>query len=216
MDILGHQSVLSEQLSKPMGLVIHCGTRFSNTTAVIEEALKNLHGKKIHSFSKPQMNVDADIVIVDTPLNKELFYHMLDFCDEGRMVLLRMSAPSVMASLHKIFELCSVQENEHLLWRVLEHLKLVIHQVDILGLQGEKIQHFEFLINNPENHELLRERKLKKINELLLKTQEASGILTLNQSLLSSLIKRKIDLKSAFLWSRDPEDLDLLLKRVGV
>lgn len=216
MEIIGHQSVLAEQLSKPMGIVIHCGTRFSNTEAVSTEALKAQSGKKIHLFSKPQMSQDADIIVVDTPLNKDLFYHLLDFCDEGRMVLLKMSAPSVIACLHKIYELCSAENNEHLLWRVLEHLKLVIHQVDIQGLQSEKIQHFEFLINNPQNYELLRDRNLKKVNEYFMKTQEAPGILTLNQSLLNSLIKRKIDLKSAFLWSRDPEDLDLLLKKVGV
>ncbi|MGE5085298.1 MAG: hypothetical protein ACM3MG_03295 [Bacillota bacterium] len=45
---------------------------------------------------------------------------------------------------------------------------------------------------------------------------ENSGILTLNQSLLQHLIRRRIDLKTAFETSREPDHLDQLLKKVGI
>jgi twitching motility protein PilT len=45
---------------------------------------------------------------------------------------------------------------------------------------------------------------------------EKLGMRTMNQSLFQLLMKRKIELKTAFEFSPAPEDLDLILKKVGV
>ncbi len=39
---------------------------------------------------------------------------------------------------------------------------------------------------------------------------------TLNQSLFQAVIQRKIDIKTAFTVSPEPEKLDLMLKKAGI
>jgi hypothetical protein len=43
-----------------------------------------------------------------------------------------------------------------------------------------------------------------------------AGMVTMNQSLMSLLLKRKIDMKIGFEASPDPEELDQMLRKAGV
>lgn len=68
----------------------------------------------------------------------------------------------------------------------------------------------------PQVRGLIEDQDLKSLENLLTQAPENSGILTLNQSLLQHLIRRRVDLKTAFEVSRDPDNLDQLLKKVGI
>ena len=46
--------------------------------------------------------------------------------------------------------------------------------------------------------------------------QEKSGMITMNQSLVSLIVKRKIDVRTAFSASADPDQLDSMLKKAGI
>jgi twitching motility protein PilT len=46
--------------------------------------------------------------------------------------------------------------------------------------------------------------------------QNRTGMVTMNQSLMSLLLKRKIDMKIGFEASPDPEELDQMLRKAGV
>ena len=46
--------------------------------------------------------------------------------------------------------------------------------------------------------------------------KEKLGMMTMNQSLMNLVLKRKVDIKEAFMFSPDPGELDSLLKKVGI
>jgi twitching motility protein PilT len=46
--------------------------------------------------------------------------------------------------------------------------------------------------------------------------QEKTGMITMNQSLMNLLLKRKIYVKTAFAASPEPEQLDGMLKKAGI
>ena len=64
--------------------------------------------------------------------------------------------------------------------------------------------------------ELIREGKLHQVPAMMQVGQERTGMVTMNQSLMGLLIKRKIDVKTAFASSPDPDQLDGMLKRAGI
>ena len=41
-------------------------------------------------------------------------------------------------------------------------------------------------------------------------------MMTMNNSLMSLILKRKVDLKEAFMFSPDPEELDKALNKAGI
>jgi len=74
----------------------------------------------------------------------------------------------------------------------------------------------EFLLMTPSIRNLIRENKLHQIPSMMQVGQENTGMVTMNQSLVNLLMKRKIDLKTAFAASPEPEQLDMLLKKAGI
>jgi twitching motility protein PilT len=74
----------------------------------------------------------------------------------------------------------------------------------------------EILILNPSIRNLIRENKLHQVYGMMQIGQDKSGMITLNQSLLSLVLKRKVDVRTAFMYSSDPEELDKMLKAAGV
>ena len=74
----------------------------------------------------------------------------------------------------------------------------------------------EILLMNPSIRNLVRENKLHQIYGMMQVGQDKTGMITLNQSLLQLLLKRKIDVRAAFMCSNDPEELDRMMKQAGV
>jgi twitching motility protein PilT len=69
---------------------------------------------------------------------------------------------------------------------------------------------------NPSVRHLIREDKLHQVYGMMQIGQDKTGMVTLNQSLLKLVLKRKIDVRQAFYNSADPEELDKMLKAAGV
>ena len=97
-----------------------------------------------------------------------------------------------------------------------EVLSMVVGQRAMAGLAGDRLFAHEILTVKPQVRELIEKEDVHGLERLVLQAPENSGILTLNQSLLQHLIRRRVDIKTAFEVSRDPDGLDALLKKVGI
>lgn len=157
---------------------------------------------------------EASVVILENIQHEEELSAAVNLYEEGRLVILHLSAPSLISALHRICDLALRTQNSHLLWRVVDGLTLLFNQTKIS--QAETVFAHEVVLVSPEVKKCLWLGELKDFEELTKNAGEHSGILTLNQSLLQLLIRRKIEIKTAFEISRDPVDLDQLLKKVGV
>ena len=95
-------------------------------------------------------------------------------------------------------------------------LNAVIAQRLIPSPKGGMVAALEILIMNPNIRNLIRENKLHQIYGMMQVGQDKSGMITLNQALLKLVMKRKIELQSAFSFTNDPDELDKLLKQAGI
>ena len=95
-------------------------------------------------------------------------------------------------------------------------LNATISQRLVPGIKGGLCVALEIMILNPSIRNLIRENKLHQIYGMMQIGQDKSGMITLNQSLLGLVIKRKVDVRTAFMFSSDPEELDKMLKTAGV
>jgi twitching motility protein PilT len=74
----------------------------------------------------------------------------------------------------------------------------------------------ELLVMNPNIRNLVRENKLHQVYGMMQVGQDKTGMVTLNQSLLQLVLKRKVEVRTAFMFSSDPEELDKMLNTAGV
>lgn len=158
----------------------------------------------------------ADVVVLHETVTAKSIAQAMDLCDEGKMVLMTIASHSLMSAFHKCLELLSQQPNPHALWRFADHLKLAMSQHPMTSLADETVLGFEMLLNTPQVKSSLGQGQWAPLEGLLHSQQETSGVLSLNQSLLQLLIRRRIDVKQAFLATHDPDGLDQLLKKVGI
>jgi twitching motility protein PilT len=236
---------LFDSLNKDQGLILVNGTRQSlieNTVQFSQKKISESSKKRIFSVIKegsrwtdltmstamtlPQLQSDSvsraelfksDVIYFENILNFSELELALRLAEEGRLVVIHFTTPSILTSLHRIFEFV---ENDsirtHFIWRLAESISLLYGQT-FLGQQDKDLVFaFEMYLVTPELKKLIQTLDLKRCEDFMKSPSENSGFVTLNQSLIQLLLRRKIDLKKAFDVSRDPSDLDQLLKKVGL
>ncbi len=174
------------------------------------------NGEFVRSEEKQSLMAGVDMVVFDGLDDEESFEEALALAEKGLFVIYSMKAPSVINALRRALSVLGEKYGEHGAPRLAEVLSLASGQYPMSGLGGEKIFAHEVLLMKPQVRSLIEDEDVKGVESLMLNSSENSGILTLNQSLLQHLIRRRVDLKTAFEVSRDPDNLDQLLKKVGI
>jgi twitching motility protein PilT len=214
--------ILLDQIERAEGIILFSGTRKSHPLEVVQ-AVTRKHPKKrtvvldkLISKMRPRELEEADIVIYHGPCDHEALLSILDLSEEGRMVVHIVMAPSVISALHKIMSGLVGEAETHLLWRYVDQISLMMNQMHVLDINEQSLAIHEIVMGMPEIKTLILEKKIDEIEKSLKESHEDRGMVSFNQVLLKLLVRRKIDLKTAFLKTRDPENLDELLKKVGI
>lgn len=174
------------------------------------------NGEFVRPEERQSLMAGVDMVVFDGLDDEESFEEALALAEKGLFVIYSMKAPSVINALRRALSVLGEKYGEHGAPRLAEVLSLASGQYPMSGLGGEKVFAHEVLLMKPQVRSLIEDEDVKGVESLMLNSSENSGILTLNQSLLQHLIRRRVDLKTAFEVSRDPDNLDQLLKKVGI
>lgn len=171
-------------------------------------------------FGRPQerenLMVGVDMVVFEGFNDEPTFAEALALAEKGLFVIYSMKAPSVPNALRRCLSVLTDKSGAHAAPRFAEVLSLAAGQYPLAGLGGDKVFAHELLLMKPQIRHLLEKEDVSGIEGLLLNSVDTAGVLNLNQSLLQHLIRRRVDLKTAFEVSRDPDALDQLLKKVGI
>lgn len=185
--------------------------------------LKEVHANFIYHdghFTRPDekesLMTGVDMVVYEDFGDDHAFEEALSFAERGLFVIYSMKAPSIINAIRRVLAVLKERYSDHGAPRLAEVLSLAAGQYSAEGLNGEKVFAHEVLLAKPQVRSMLEGGDVRSLEALLRNAAENSGILTLNQSLLQLLIRRRLDLKKAFEISRDPENLDQLLKKVGI
>ncbi|GEM_PF-1438668 len=174
------------------------------------------NGQFTREDERDNLLMGADLVVFEGASDDKSFLQALALAERGTFVIYAMRAPSLPNGMRRVLSVLSKQHGSHGAARLAEVLSLAAGQYSMLGLSGEKVFAHEILLMKPQVRALLEQENVKEIESLMLNAPENSGLLSLNQSLLQQLIRRYIDIKTAFEVSRDPDSLDQLLKKVGI
>lgn len=158
----------------------------------------------------------ANVIVYDGFSDDESFFEALSYAEQGYFVIYGMKASSVMSVLRRALSTLVEKYGEYGAPRFAEALSIVAGLYPVSGLSSEKVYAHEVLMMKPQVRSLIENENMKELENLMATSAENSGILTLNQSLLQHMIRRRIDMKTAFESSRDPDSLDQLLKKVGI
>ncbi|MFZ3231357.1 MAG: hypothetical protein WA160_14200 [Pseudobdellovibrio sp.] len=225
-------------LKKETGLFIFAGPRRSGKSSLIAEVCDKMKNEKINltgiHLTENEMTwsnfenmvhlgtdaTDWDInhpvydglerIIVDCNSVRKL-EKWIEMCEQGRSVFITVTAETVQIALQQILEKLS----PGYIQRFFNKLNGIVVQ-KLSGPSRAPI-HEMFLNNNSEVEQIRNEIQRFKAEGLIeLKSFSNKSYQSLNQSISQNLIRRQIDVKSAFASSNDPEELDQLLKKMGL
>jgi twitching motility protein PilT len=159
---------------------------------------------------------DPDYCLLGELRDLETIEAGLVVAETGHLVFATLHTNSAIQTINRIVSVFAGEQQERIRVLLSFTLQAVISQRLLPSLQGGRVAAIEFLVMTPSIRHLIRENKLHQVGAMMQVGQEKTGMVTMNQSLLNLLMKRKIDVRTAFAASPEPEQLDQLLKKAGI
>ena len=220
--------VLLETLQRPQGIVILCGLRESGALETARRMVKSLTGKTVFVLTEDDPGGEdsaavkqAAVILIEGHVSADRLRRCVTMAEEGRLVFFSQAAPTAATVLRRWLSEDFGEGRAHFLWRLSDQLLWVAGQMRVPGIAtaagaAPSVDVFEILLMTPRLRGFLEKEDFISIDADLQGGQESSGTVSFNQSLLQLLLRRQIEIPTAFQFTRDPVHLDAILKKVGI
>lgn len=237
----GFPELALECLQKQDGLILVTGVKGAGRTSAVHSLLSGLvaqgeknicvyadqneyqlRSSKVFHFDAKllkqagyQIPRMADVVVIDS--ESSAFYETaLRLAETGKLVVLTMSSTTAMRGIERFCDLCEGHPSQ--IWR---RFSQVLHLAIGLRLAPAaegfgRVGLFEMLVGNQDVRKALHAHDLYQIEQIMKTSGDKTGMRSLNQSIFQALLKRKIEFRTGFDLSQEPDELDQLLKKVGI
>ena len=165
---------------------------------------------------KSVLRQDPDYVLLGEMRDLETIEAALLTAETGHLVFATVHTNSAVQTINRVVNVFPSEQQDRIRIMLSFVLKGVVSQKLVQGVDGKLFPVTEVLLLNPSIANLIRENKLHQMYGMMQVGQEKSGMMTMNQSIMKALLRRKIEMKEAFAASPDPEELDSLLRKAGI
>jgi twitching motility protein PilT len=168
------------------------------------------------SALKYVLRQDPDVIVMGELRDLETVEAALSLAETGHLVFATLHTNTAIASINRMVSLFDSGQQDRVRTQLSFVLVAVVTQKLIAAKRGGLTLSSEILLPNPGIRNLIRENKLHQIYSMMQLGQNDSGMQTMNQSLFELVVKRRVDVRHAFLNSPDPDELDKMLKQAGM
>ena len=185
----------------------------------IEDPVEYLHGHKncvvnqrevgpdtwnFKNALKYLLRQDPDYILVGEMRDQETMEAVLTIAETGHLVFATLHTNSAISTISRIVSVFGGDQQNRIRVLLSFVLQGIISQELITGVDNNRVLACEVMIPNPAIRNLIREDKLHQVYSQMQVGQTQSGMVTMNQSLMSLLVRRKVSMKVAFESSPDP------------
>lgn len=168
------------------------------------------------SALKHVLRQDPDVCVMGELRDLETIEAALNICETGHLVFATLHTNSAISTITRMVNVFPSDQQDRVRTQLSLSLNTVVSQRLIPAMQGGMVPCMELLVMNSSVRNLVREDKLHQVYGMMQVGQDKTGMMTMNQSLLKLVLKRKIDVRQAFFYTSDPDELDKMLKSAGV
>jgi len=164
----------------------------------------------VKSLSSAGTVAAADLILADNP-DYQHWPRLLEMADSGQQVVVSLTGRDLFSGLERWRKF---HEKSGL--NGLEGLQLALGTHLVAGVDNPQVPATELLFVTQKIRPALLAGNFQEIETEMRTSGEKTGMRTLNQSLLQLLLRRKIEMRTAFIESQNPDEFDALLKKVGI
>jgi len=159
---------------------------------------------------------DPDYCLIGEMRDLETIETALTVAETGHLVFGTLHTNSAIQTINRMVSVFDANQRDRIRTLLSFVLQGVVCQKLIPAIEGGRALAVEVLVMTPAVRNLIRDDKLHQIYGVMQTGQNKTGMITMNQSIMSLLMNRRIDMKQGFESSPDPEELDKMLKKAGI
>lgn len=167
-------------------------------------------------LSQGEIYKGMDLIVFHGVTHPDILGLATRLAEEGQKVFFTAKSHSILFYLKRILSDLPQNLGKYGVSRFADVIEVLAHLTSVKSNTETVVSAVEMVLMKPHLRQYLISEDLKSFESLLNGVAETKGLLTLNQSLLQLLIRRKINVQSAFQVSREPDVLDQQLKKLGV
>ena len=188
----------------------------SHKNSIVNQREMGSDSANFHNAMRAALRQDPDVVLVGELRDLETIESALEIAETGHLVFGTLHTNSAIQTISRIVNVFPGDQQERIRVLLSFVLQGVVAQQLVPSVQGGRVAAIEYMAMIPSIRNLIRENKLHQVYSMMQVGQEKSGMVTMNQCLLNLVLRRKIDVKTAFEATPEPEELQAMLKKAGI
>ena len=166
---------------------------------------------------KSALRQDPDVVLVGELRDLETVSLAITTAETGHLVFATLHTNSCVSTLNRLIDVFPAEQQLQVRTQLALNLQATISQLLMPAQGGGRCLAMEVMIPNAAVRNLIREDKFHQIYSSMQTGQDASGMQTLNQSLLGLVERRLITAPEAMEVSNETQELEMLLaNKLGI
>uniref|UniRef100_A0A7V3ZT28 Type IV pilus twitching motility protein PilT n=1 Tax=candidate division WOR-3 bacterium TaxID=2052148 RepID=A0A7V3ZT28_UNCW3 len=184
---------------------------FANKKAYITQRQVESDTKSFARALKYALRQDPDVVMIGEMRDLETIAAALTISETGHLTLATLHTNSAVESVNRIIDVFPPHQQQQVRTQLAFVILGIITQALLPKIGGGRVLACEVLVATPAVKAMIRDNKVHQIYSLMQAGQKY-GMQTMNQSLYKLYMQRKITLETALSFSRDPEELERMIK----
>ncbi|MEO0276392.1 MAG: type IV pilus twitching motility protein PilT [candidate division WOR-3 bacterium] len=184
---------------------------FANKKAYITQRQVESDTKSFARALKYALRQDPDVVMIGEMRDLETISAALTISETGHLTLATLHTNSAVESINRIIDVFPPHQQQQVRTQLAFVILGIITQALLPKIGGGRVLACEVLVATPAVRAMIRDNKIHQIYSLMQAGQKY-GMQTMNQSLYKLYMQRKITLETALSFSRDPEELERMIK----
>ena len=171
-------------------------------------------GLDTHSYGEALKNAlreAPDVIVVGEIRDRETMRHAIHFAETGHVCLSTLHANNANQTLERIINFFPDTARHGLLLDLSQHLKAIISQRLVPGVEDKRVPAVEIMLNTPFIAELIEDARIDEIKDAM-EQGKLSGMQTFDQSLYNLFKEGKITVEDALRHADSRNNLRLRLR----
>lgn len=159
--------------------------------SVIDQREVGLDTRSYGEALKNALREAPDVIVVGEIRDRETMRHALHFAETGHVCLSTLHANNANQTMERVINFFPDTAHHGLLMDLSQHLKAIISQRLIPGLDAKRVPAVEIMLNTPYISELIEDARIDEIKDAMIQA-ELDGMQTFDQSLYNLFKESKI------------------------
>jgi twitching motility protein PilU len=179
--------------------------------SVVDQREVGLDTRSYGEALKNALREAPDVIVIGEIRDRETMRHAIHFAETGHICLSTLHANNANQTLERVINFFPDTAHHGLLMDLSQHLKAIISQRLIPGVDSKRVAAVEIMLNTPFISELIEEARIDGIKDAMAQA-ELDGMQTFDQALYKLFKQSKISMEDALRNADSHNNLRLRLR----